>query len=118
MTFEISERAESLRTGQAFMDAHVLPAERFEEQLDAQASRWDCPPIMDELKAKAWAEGCGTSSCRRASWAPGSPTSNMRRCARSWVAPIGPRASTAPPPTPATWRCWSATAPMSTRSGG
>ncbi len=59
MTFEISERAESLKNRvRDFMDAHVLPAERvFEEQLDSQASRWDCPPIMDELKAKARAEG-------------------------------------------------------------
>jgi len=59
MLLDLSERAAALRTRvQAFMDENVLPAERiFEEQLDEQPSRWDQPPIMEELKAKAKAEG-------------------------------------------------------------
>lgn len=56
---EPSERAESLRQRViAFMDAHVYPAEEiFHEQLETQANRWECPPIIEELKAKAKAEG-------------------------------------------------------------
>jgi acyl-CoA dehydrogenase len=42
----------------AFMDAHVLPAEAvFRQQLDSGPSRWAIPPVMEELKAKARAEG-------------------------------------------------------------
>ena len=53
------------------------------------------------------------------STAPGSPISNTRRCARSWAARGSrPRPSTATRPTPATWRCWSATAPTRRRSSG
>ncbi|NQW08850.1 MAG: acyl-CoA dehydrogenase family protein [Alphaproteobacteria bacterium] len=56
---ELSPRAEELRTRvQAFMDTHVYAAEAvFDEQLEASANRWQVPPIMDELKAKARAEG-------------------------------------------------------------
>src|SRR5262249_46590394 len=43
---------------QDFMAAHVYPAEKvFEEQLSAAPSRWQIPPIMEELKAKARAAG-------------------------------------------------------------
>jgi acyl-CoA dehydrogenase len=42
----------------AFMDAHVYPAERtFYEQLAAQPGRWQLPPIVEELKARARAAG-------------------------------------------------------------
>lgn len=42
----------------AFMDAHVYPAEPvYREQQAGLADRWDSPPIMDELKARARAEG-------------------------------------------------------------
>ena len=40
------------------MDKHIYPAERiFSEQHEAQQCRWDIPPVLDELKAKAKAEG-------------------------------------------------------------
>jgi len=43
---------------QAFMDAHIYPNERvFAEQLEAQPSRWQVPPIVEELKARARAAG-------------------------------------------------------------
>jgi acyl-CoA dehydrogenase len=42
----------------AFMDAHVYPSERvFTEQLAAQPSRWQVPPIVEELKTHARAAG-------------------------------------------------------------
>jgi len=41
---------------QAFMDAHIYPNEAlYEEQV--AASRWEQPPVMEELKAKARAAG-------------------------------------------------------------
>lgn len=56
---DLSPRAEELRARvQAFMDTHVYPAEAvFEEQLEASDNRWQVPPIMDELKVKARADG-------------------------------------------------------------
>jgi acyl-CoA dehydrogenase len=43
---------------QAFMDEHIYPNEAtFYRQLDELPSRWEIPPIMEELKAKARAAG-------------------------------------------------------------
>jgi acyl-CoA dehydrogenase len=42
----------------AFMAETVYPNERvFVEQLEAGADRWSCPPVMEEMKAKARAAG-------------------------------------------------------------
>jgi acyl-CoA dehydrogenase len=42
----------------AFMEEHVYPAEKvFERQLNELPSRWGVPPIIEELKAKAKAQG-------------------------------------------------------------
>ncbi|MCL6438343.1 MAG: acyl-CoA dehydrogenase [Rubrobacteraceae bacterium] len=59
MDFEYSQKVRDLRARlEAFMDEHVYPAERvFREQLDAAESRWSIPPVMEELKEKARAEG-------------------------------------------------------------
>ena len=59
MMYEISDRARALREKLlAFMDAHIYPAEAvYKDQHAAQADRWSPPPIIDELKAKARAEG-------------------------------------------------------------
>ncbi len=56
---EISERAEHLRARvQEFMDEHVYPNEElYYRQIDEADDRWDCPPILDELKAKARERG-------------------------------------------------------------
>ncbi len=56
---EISERAEHLRARvQEFMDGHVYPNEElYYRQIDEADDRWDCPPILDELKAKAREQG-------------------------------------------------------------
>ncbi len=57
--FDFSERSSQLREKLvAFMDAHVYPNEhRFEEELRTLPSRWHTPRVLDELKAKARAEG-------------------------------------------------------------
>jgi len=58
MDFEFDTKTIELRERLfAFMDAYVYPNERvFEEQVAAGES-WTTPPVMDELKAKARAEG-------------------------------------------------------------
>jgi acyl-CoA dehydrogenase len=55
MHFEYSDKVKGLQKKlQAFMDEHVYPNEAtYQRQLDEGASRWDIPPIMEELKAKA-----------------------------------------------------------------
>jgi acyl-CoA dehydrogenase len=57
--FELSPRAERLRNELvAFMDAHIYPNEaKYRAQHAALPSRWDTPPMMEELKAKARAAG-------------------------------------------------------------
>ena len=54
-----SARASALRARvEAFMDAHVYAAEAvFEQQISSQPSRWQVPPIVEELKRRARAEG-------------------------------------------------------------
>src|SRR4051812_39517511 len=59
MSFDPSDKVKRLQErGQAFMDEHVYPAEKlFERQLEEAPSRWQIPPIMEELKQKARAAG-------------------------------------------------------------
>src|SRR3984885_8674976 len=59
MNFDFSAKTERLRNQLlAFMERDVYPAEKvFERQLNEQPSRWQIPPIMEELKEKAKAEG-------------------------------------------------------------
>jgi acyl-CoA dehydrogenase len=57
--FEYSKRTrEYLEQLADFMARHVYPAEQtFLDQLDAGPTRWQVPPIMEELKAKARERG-------------------------------------------------------------
>ena len=59
MDFELSARTKELQAQlNAFMDEHVYPAEEvYEAQLASQADRWQLPPIVEELKAAARAQG-------------------------------------------------------------
>src|SRR3954449_4969430 len=59
MLFPLSPRVEDLKQRvTAFMEEHVYPAEDvFERQLEELPSRWHVPPVMEELKAKARAQG-------------------------------------------------------------
>src|SRR5580704_2921358 len=54
-----SERSKELcRRVAEFMEQHVFPAEgTYKRQVDEAKDRWDVPPIMNELKAKAKAAG-------------------------------------------------------------
>ena len=59
MDFSYSRKTEELRRRVLdFMDEVVYPAEPvYAEQLAAAADRWQSPPVMDELKARARAAG-------------------------------------------------------------
>jgi acyl-CoA dehydrogenase len=59
MDFELSPKVEGLKAQlQSFMEHEVYPAEKvFERELNDAPSRWQIPPVMEELKKKARAEG-------------------------------------------------------------
>jgi acyl-CoA dehydrogenase len=59
MLFESSEKTKLLQARlKAFMDAHVYPNERrFSSELTESTDRWRVLPLIEELKAKARAEG-------------------------------------------------------------
>jgi acyl-CoA dehydrogenase len=59
MDFEYSDKVKSLQARlQRFMDDEIYPNEPvYEEQHDRQANRWQMPPVMEDLKAKARAAG-------------------------------------------------------------
>ncbi|MBA4494703.1 acyl-CoA dehydrogenase family protein [Paenactinomyces guangxiensis] len=59
MDFAFSPRVKELqRRLEHFMESVVYPNEKvYEEQLNRQATRWESPPIMEEMKAKAREEG-------------------------------------------------------------
>ena len=56
----------------AFMDAHVYPNEAvYHEQVDHARDRWEQPPIMDELQARARAEGLWNLFLPEPEWGAG-----------------------------------------------
>ena len=56
--FEFSDRSRELREKlKAFMEEHVYPNEQVFQQQHAEGDHWEGPPILEELKAKAKAEG-------------------------------------------------------------
>jgi len=59
MDFELSPKVKRLQAQlSGFMAREVYPAEKvFERQLNEAPSRWQIPPVMEELKKKARAEG-------------------------------------------------------------
>jgi acyl-CoA dehydrogenase len=56
---QTTPRAEELKRRVIdFMNAHIYPAEKvYKQQLEAAPSRWSVPPIIEELKSRAKAEG-------------------------------------------------------------
>jgi acyl-CoA dehydrogenase len=55
MNFDYSPKVKDLQKRvQQFMNDHVYPNEHlYHEQVDSQSDRWQIPPIMEEMKAKA-----------------------------------------------------------------
>lgn len=73
MDFAFSQRCEEFRERLlAFMDAHVYPAEAvYAQQVASQESRWETPPIMEQLKAKAREAGLWNLFLPEADYGPG-----------------------------------------------
>jgi acyl-CoA dehydrogenase len=59
MDFDYSPKVQALQKRlREFMDANIYPNEEtYYKQLDSQGDRWQIPPIMEELKAKAKSAG-------------------------------------------------------------
>ena len=58
MNFDFSPKVQDLRTRLlAFMDEHVYPNEKLFRAQIAEGDRWAHPPILEELKGKARAQG-------------------------------------------------------------
>lgn len=58
MEFEYSDKVKELvERVTAFMDEHVYPAESVYKQQVDEGDRWSVPPVIEELKAKAKADG-------------------------------------------------------------
>ncbi|MEH7276979.1 acyl-CoA dehydrogenase family protein [Neobacillus vireti] len=59
MLKEVSSQTKKLRTQLIeFMEEHIYPYEMvFEEELNRQENRWEIPPMIEELKEKAKAQG-------------------------------------------------------------
>ena len=68
MEFEHSTKVKELQARvSAFMEAHIYPNEKlFDQQLDEGDTRWQIPPIMEELKAKAKADAKPVAKARAA----------------------------------------------------
>ena len=63
MHFEFSDKAKDLQKRlTAFMETHIYPNEQ-QYHDEIERDRWSPPPIIEELKPKARAEGCGTCFC-------------------------------------------------------
>ncbi|HJP37208.1 MAG: acyl-CoA dehydrogenase family protein [Gammaproteobacteria bacterium] len=73
MNFDHSDKVrELIARVSAFMDEHVYRNEEvYEEQVRANASPWDTPPVMDELKAKAKEAGLWNLFMRDSEYGPG-----------------------------------------------
>lgn len=73
MNFEHSEKVKKLRERLlAFMDEHVYPNERtFHEQVESAEDRWELPPVLEELKAKAKKEGLWNLFLPESEWGAG-----------------------------------------------
>ena len=127
MDFGFDARTEELRAAAARPSWTSASCRRwpvFDEQrrrAAPTAGRGRTAPVLAGAAAGGpRARACGTSSCP-ASTAPG--LTNLQYAPLAEITgrchpPRARRRSTAPPPTPATWRCWRSSAPPSRRSGG
>ena len=106
---DISQSARSAKFGRQileFMDEHIYPNERRFYQEAERLGPWTVQPVVEELKPQA--RKSGLVELFLPADAHGRPD-QPRICAayaRSWAARISRRkCSTAPRPTPATWKC-------------
>jgi hypothetical protein len=124
MDFEYSPKVKDLQQRvSAFMEEHVYPNEaRFHEEITANrnaGNAWVPTKVVEELKAQAEAAGLWNLWLPESEYGAGLTNLEYAPSARSWAARTSARRrSTAPRPTPATWRCWCATATRRRRHSG
>src|SRR5215204_350118 len=107
MNFDYSEKVQELREElMQFMDEHVYPNEKtFHEQLNAAESRWNVPPIMEELKEKAKAQDLWNLFLPDSDLGAGLTNLEYAPLCEIMGAPRSPlRSSTAQLPTRAIWK--------------
>ena len=126
MDFDYSpQQKEWMKRVGDFMEHHVYPAEEDlhgpDGRSDARrAIRWIVVPVVEDLKKKAKAQGLWNMFLPHSEHGAGltnleyAPLAEMM--GRVGFA-FGGR-STAPRPTPATWKCWTATAARISRTSG
>lgn len=73
MLLELSDKAKQLKSELLnFMDEYIYPNEEvFEKQLNEGESRWDIPPIIEELKSKAKEKGLWNLFIPQKEYGPG-----------------------------------------------
>src|SRR5262244_1392672 len=121
MEFEYSKKTKMyMEQLTDFMGKHIYPAEPiFHEQLNQGPTRWQVPPIMEELKTKARERGLWNLFLPESE--RGAGLTNLEYaplCEIMGRSPIAPEAFTCSAPTRATWRPSSATARPSRRRSG
>lgn len=122
MDFDYSPKVKALISKlERFMEENVYPGEKlFEEQLNAQETRWAAvPPIMEELKAKAKQEGLWNLFLPDREYGAG--LSNLEYaplCEIMGRSLLPPKYSTATRPIPGIWKCLPGTGVMSRRKNG
>jgi hypothetical protein len=113
MDFAYSPKVQELRERvTAFMDTYVYPAEAVFERQVAEGDRWQPTAIMEELKAKAKAEGLWNLFLPESELGAGLSNLEYAPLAEIMgrVAARAPSRSTARRRTPAIWKRWCATA--------
>lgn len=120
MDFAYSPKVQELRERvSAFMEAHVYPAEAVFERQVAEGDRWQPTAIMEELKAKAKAEGLWNLFLPESEYGAGLANHEYAPLAEIMGRSlIGPEPFNCAARIPATWRCWCATAARSRSAPG
>jgi len=119
MEFQYSDTVKALQTRLlAFMDEHVYPNERrVHEEIAANraaGNAWVPSQVIEDLKPKARSAGLWNLFLPRSERAP-EGLSNLEYAP---LCEIMGRVPTAPRPTPATWKCSTATARANRRKSG
>src|SRR4051794_7442547 len=120
-----AKQQEWLDRVRSFMTKHVRPAVPIYKQQDAEGGRWKVIPILEDLKAKARAEGLWNMfmppSPHEDDKFRGAGLTNLEYALLSEEMATSPglrRCSTAPRRIPATWKSSSGTAARSRSANG
>jgi alkylation response protein AidB-like acyl-CoA dehydrogenase len=119
--YEPSPKVQELQARlSVFMDKHIYPNEARHFQEAESLGPWKVHPVVEELKPLARKEGLWNLFLPHSEHGAGLTNLEYAPLVRNHgpLASWRPRSSTVRRPTPATWKCWRATARPSTRSAG